>query len=232
MQHPESTVESRTALYLDRFIRWARGYMDWRQVLALRVNLIRAAPENYRTPEIRDKELNEMADLQRRGNRFRSHLVRASRPLAARLVDLGHDGGPILRIAHQADRFGEGLKGVLQVWQEDGAKLEAIVTDLRRRADNAFDAVHSADFREVRWFGEHYTFTDQQSQCVKALWQEWEKGGLGLGDAALGEAAGSSSDRFRLVHTFRGHPAWRTMIQRRTAGVHYLTGPLPTKTTT
>lgn len=38
------------------------------------------------------------------------------------------------------------------------------------------DYDHSPDFRSVRWFGESYTFTENQALRVKLLWENWERG--------------------------------------------------------
>jgi len=75
---------------------------------------------------------------------------------------------------------------------------------------------HNNDFTTVHWYGTPYTFAPGvQGRAVAALWQEWEKTGLGLHQQTIGEAADSSADKgtFRMDHTFRNHPAFGKMIQ-------------------
>jgi hypothetical protein len=72
-------------------------------------------------------------------------------------------------------------------------------------------ARHSPDFKQVHWFGTDYTFTGSQAEVVKMLWEAWEDGVRGIGQAALLEGADSTADRLRDL--FRKHPAWQTMIR-------------------
>lgn len=90
------------------------------------------------------------------------------------------------------------------------------------RQPPAHAQTHSADFTEVKWYGgEKYEFAyGAQSRVVQALWEEWEKGELGLHQDTIGQKIGSRSERFRLRDIFRVekdgkrtmHPAWGTVI--------------------
>jgi hypothetical protein len=85
---------------------------------------------------------------------------------------------------------------------------------------------HSADFTTVNWFGTKYTFDDGlQAKAVGQLWAEYEKGGLGLSEKTIGEKIGSNAENYRLANTFRGHPAWETMIVKVRQGVYRLKKP-------
>ena len=72
---------------------------------------------------------------------------------------------------------------------------------------------HNADFTMVNWYGTEYTFSPGlQAGAVKALWEEWEKTGLGLHQESVRERIDAERDNFRLSHVFRGHPAYGVMI--------------------
>ena len=72
---------------------------------------------------------------------------------------------------------------------------------------------HNGDFTMVNWYGTEYTFSPGlQAGAVKALWQEWEKTGLGLHQESVRECIDAERDNFRLSHVFRGHPAYGVMI--------------------
>jgi hypothetical protein len=65
----------------------------------------------------------------------------------------------------------------------------------------------------VNWFGEEYTFAlGVQSSAVKALWDEWEKSGLGLHQDTIRNSIDAERDNFRMDKVFRNHPAFGTMI--------------------
>jgi len=73
---------------------------------------------------------------------------------------------------------------------------------------------HAADFTSVNWYGTEYTFAlGVQSSAVKALWEEWEKSGLGLHQDTIRNSIDAERDKFRMDTTFRNHPAFGTMIQ-------------------
>lgn len=89
---------------------------------------------------------------------------------------------------------------------------------------------HADDFLWVNWFGTRYTFSKgHQSICVRELWKEWEKAGkgdgCGLSEKTLGVKCESSSDQFRVSQTFRGHPAYGTMIRASSKGTFALFSP-------
>lgn len=73
-------------------------------------------------------------------------------------------------------------------------------------------AVHSPDFRSVRWHGTEYSFTGNQAACVKVLWDAWQNGASDVGDEMLLNAVDAASPPRSLRDVFRDHPAWGTMI--------------------
>jgi hypothetical protein len=90
---------------------------------------------------------------------------------------------------------------------------------------------HSADFTTVRWYGKEYVFHNgAQAIAIRMLWAEFEKG-HGLSQKTIGAAVDSATDgRYRLHNTFRGHPAWGTMIQACGSGVYRLAKAKPDST--
>lgn len=87
-------------------------------------------------------------------------------------------------------------------------------------------ARHSGDFTSVCWFGEEYRFAlGVQSSAVKALWDEWEKSGLGLHQDTIRNAIDPERDTFRMDKAFRGHPALGTMITKVGDGNYRLNEP-------
>jgi hypothetical protein len=90
---------------------------------------------------------------------------------------------------------------------------------------------HNADFTMVNWFGEEYTFAlGLQSSALKALWEEWEKTGLGLHQDTIRNSIDAERDSFRMDTAFRKHPAFGTMIQKIGDGKYKL-APLRGRTT-
>jgi hypothetical protein len=91
-------------------------------------------------------------------------------------------------------------------------------------------ATHSADFTFVNWFGTEYRFAlGVQSRAVKALWEEWERSGLGLHQETIRDALDPERDNFRMDKTFRKHPAMGTMIRSAGDGTYRLVNPLPSR---
>jgi len=90
---------------------------------------------------------------------------------------------------------------------------------------------HSDDFRSVNWFGTVYTFNRSQADCVRLLWENWEKGKLSVHQRVFGDALEVANDNYRLRDTFRpkkiAHRAWGSMIQRAGKGTFRLVEPLP-----
>ena len=89
---------------------------------------------------------------------------------------------------------------------------------------------HSDDFTSVVWDGKKHTFNKSQALCIKALWENWEKGDLGLSETYIGgHVLESSAEKYRLIHTFRTkgkvHPAWKTMIHACGKGIFKLDRP-------
>jgi hypothetical protein len=77
------------------------------------------------------------------------------------------------------------------------------------------ECYHNADFTEVNWYGRRFTFNiGNQAKSIESLWGEWEKDVMGLHEKSIGEGIGSSSNKFRLAHHFKDHPAWGVMIHR------------------
>jgi len=72
--------------------------------------------------------------------------------------------------------------------------------------------VHAPDFRSVRWNGKIFSFTIAQSKVVAALWEAWKLGTPEVGAETLLQAIDHEAPPARLDITFRGHPAWKTMI--------------------
>ena len=74
---------------------------------------------------------------------------------------------------------------------------------------------HSPDFRSVKWYGRHYTFTANQAACVAVLWKWWENETPVVSMPTVMEEAGLDPDcRLRDVFkTSKGmHPAWNQLI--------------------
>jgi HEPN domain-containing protein len=69
---------------------------------------------------------------------------------------------------------------------------------------------HGPDFRSVRWGGETYEFTANQSACVERLWKAMENGTPDVGGATLLTLADINSKRIQDV--FRDNPAWNVLI--------------------
>ena len=60
---------------------------------------------------------------------------------------------------------------------------------------------------------------------MRALWEEWERSGLGLHQNTIREAVDAERDSFRMDKTFRNHAAFGSMIQRIGDGRYKLTPP-------
>ncbi|HEX2973106.1 MAG TPA: hypothetical protein VHP11_12285 [Tepidisphaeraceae bacterium] len=95
------------------------------------------------------------------------------------------------------------------------------------------EAVHNADFTMVKWYGDEYHFAlGNQSAAVRALWEEWEKTGLGLHQETIRDAIDPERDPksvFRMDTAFRDHLAFGTMIQRCGDGKYRLVPPSSSK---
>lgn len=86
--------------------------------------------------------------------------------------------------------------------------------------------VHNADFTMVVWYGTPHRFAlGVQSSAVKALWEEWQRTGLGLHGQTIRDAIDPERDSFRMDKAFRGHAAYGTMIQAIGDGHYQLTPP-------
>jgi hypothetical protein len=105
---------------------------------------------------------------------------------------------------------------------------ESALTTPRSKADNRSNpkAVHNADFTMVDWFGtEHHFALGVQSSAVQALWDEWERTGLGLHQETIRRAVDEERDNFRMDAAFRNHAAFGTMIRRCGDGRYKLSPP-------
>lgn len=92
---------------------------------------------------------------------------------------------------------------------------------------------HNKDFTMVKWFGVEYSFAlGVQSSVVKALWEEWEKTGLGLSQQTIRDLIDAERDNFRMANAFRKSPAMGTMIQSDGKGMYRLAKPQVTKVKT
>lgn len=65
-------------------------------------------------------------------------------------------------------------------------------------------------FACVRWFGQLFSFTPNQSRIVEILWSAQSGGTPEVRQERLLDNAGIESGR--LVDVFKDHPAWNTMI--------------------
>jgi hypothetical protein len=106
----------------------------------------------------------------------------------------------------------------------------------RSESPESKKATHNADFTMVNWFGEEYTFAlGVQSSALKALWEEWEKTGLGLHQDTIRNSIDAERDSFRMDTAFRKHPAFGRMIKKIGDGKYKLarwpgdTTPAPSK---
>jgi hypothetical protein len=78
----------------------------------------------------------------------------------------------------------------------------------------------------VKWFGAEYNFAlGVQSSAVRALWEEWERSGLGLHQETIREKVDAERDSFRMDTAFRSHPAFGTMMLRWGDGRYRLAPP-------
>jgi hypothetical protein len=101
----------------------------------------------------------------------------------------------------------------------------------RSESPESKKATHNADFTMVNWFGEEYTFAlGVQSSALKALWEEWEKTGLGLHQDTIRNSIDAERDSFRMDTAFRNHPAFGRMIKKIGDGKYKL-APWPGGTT-
>ncbi len=106
---------------------------------------------------------------------------------------------------------------------------EDLDSDTKTTADLS-ECSHAEDFSWVVWFGQQYTFAKgHQAIAVQELWRAWEasgrRDGCGLSEKTIGARCGSSSDNFRLSHTFRKHKAFGTMIRSCKKGTFALFSP-------
>jgi len=110
------------------------------------------------------------------------------------------------------DRAREPLEAFLDDVRADLASLGLIVATVAAGEPGAKPAArHSEDFTSFTWNGKDFQFNKTQAACVKEL----AKGSLS--EKTIGERIGTTSDRYRLAHTFRSktkgvHPAWGTLI--------------------
>lgn len=75
---------------------------------------------------------------------------------------------------------------------------------------------HFDNYTFVTWFDKSYTFNKTQAKAIKLLWQAWKDKAVGVHENDIAKVVDTSSDQYRLIHTFRQHgkyhSAWRTMI--------------------
>ena len=95
-------------------------------------------------------------------------------------------------------------------------------------------AVHSDDFTDVWWYGEHHKFTKAQAACIEVLWRNWERGTPEIRGDHILEAVDASSDQtLPKVFRIRGkqHAAWGKMIvaAKTLKGAYLLQPPIDAK---
>ena len=115
---------------------------------------------------------------------------------------------------------------LIRTWDAEDSDEANTITHPAFDAKPKPAATHSEDFTTVDWFGTRYLFGDGlQAKAVGCLWAEHEKGEHGLSEKTIGEKIGSEASNYRLVSTFRKHPAWNTMIVKVQQGIYRLKKP-------
>lgn len=97
--------------------------------------------------------------------------------------------------------------------------LYPIAAEVRARTGRF---AHSPDFRTCSWAGREYAFNASEAAIVRALFEDFVRGGPGLARRELLAAAGLRRDEERVDHVFRHeaagrcvmHPAWRDGLIR------------------
>lgn len=89
------------------------------------------------------------------------------------------------------------------------------------------DVHFSSDFSVVVLKGERYFFNRTQARVVELLYDESQKGTVGLHQDTIGQKLQSCNNRFRLFHVFRNkngkmHPLWNVLIMRVEPGIYAL----------
>ncbi|MEE2640749.1 MAG: hypothetical protein VX768_08995 [Planctomycetota bacterium] len=89
------------------------------------------------------------------------------------------------------------------------------------------DVHFSTDFSVVVLKGERYFFNRTQARVVELLYDESQKGTVGLHQDTIGQKLQSCNNRFRLFHVFRNkngkmHPLWNVLIVRVEPGIYAL----------
>lgn len=107
--------------------------------------------------------------------------------------------------------------------------LELMITeDPNSGTSNPNQDVHfSTDFAVVVIKGERYFFNRTQARVVELLYEESQKGTVGLHQDTVGQKLQSCNNRFRLFHVFRNktgnmHPLWNKLIVRVEPGIYAL----------
>lgn len=137
--------------------------------------------------------------------------------------------------AHELEN-GDTQDGGLALEHERAKHVAEILTgEVLPSNDDTTTPSHSPDFTSVNWSGTQYNFAKgNQAQTIQILWEAWQQGGHGLSQETIGEAIGSSADRFEIRKTFRQrksgggyeqHPAWGSMIQPAGKGCYRLVPP-------
>jgi hypothetical protein len=126
-----------------------------------------------------------------------------------------------------ANAIADALRIDNAVLRQRVARLDAMVHEAQRKELQAKPAVerplgdpigddqpaHADDFSWVRChLGKSFDFTARQRPVVRALWDDWSRGGSGLSQNHLLTVSGSDSKR--LSNLFNQHPAWNTLIVR------------------
>lgn len=89
------------------------------------------------------------------------------------------------------------------------------------------DVHFSSDFSVVVWQGKQHFFNRTQARVVELLYNETQKGTVGLHQDTIGQRLQSCNNRFRLFHVFRNkngkmHALWNVLVCRVEPGIYSL----------
>jgi hypothetical protein len=132
-----------------------------------------------------------------------------------------------LAAQRQARWLGESLRAQKAYDETLRAELgtEGIEIETKSCEAGEEQCVHGPGFRSVRWYGVEYSFTGTQAEMVALLWHAWQRNVPDVAERLLLEKGGVAATS-RLIDTFRGHPAWGTMIvSGGSRGAYRLTEP-------
>ena len=118
-------------------------------------------------------------------------------------------------------RFGDRIEA--RDWSAIRAGIRAIKLHVEEAhggkeqpASSGLEIGHGGDFTWLKVGSKRYAFVKgMQVETIKALFEEWLKGGdgAGLAEETIGEKVRSSAARFRVQATFHKHPALGTILR-------------------